>query len=159
MGLVDTTSTGWWIGFALAVVMSVGGFFAHFLTLWGSIAAFGVGFVVATSDAGAMAMLMTFFLAGSFATKFKKARKRALLEQGDLPEAQEMAAAARHSKSKGRTHVQVLATGGVPALLCLVRTCCCCFRHWSKSFDTANAFAVPSMVVVVGVGRLQPFAG
>ena len=97
--------------------MSVGGVAAKFLTVDGGIAAFIVGALVVTSDGRAMGMLLAFFLAGSFATKFHKSRKHALVSDAGLPEAEAGAASDAHT---GRTARQVIATGGIPALLCLV---------------------------------------
>ena len=110
------------------VVLAVGGYFARFLTLDGAASGFVVGALVVSAPGWGRLTLMlaTFFLAGSFATKYKHKVKEAKLKSAGLPEAEEAAvaaaaAAAGKKARKGRTYQQVLATGGIPALLCLVR--------------------------------------
>ena len=114
----------------LPVLMAGGGYFAKFLTLDGAVAAFVVGSVVVTADGAAMAMLISFFVAGSLATKFKKQRKAQLLANASLPESQQEEDAS--DAHRGRTAQQVVATGGIPALLCLVcrvHACCGCVGY------------------------------
>ena len=85
---------------------------------------------VVTADGAAMAMLISFFLAGSLATKFKKQRKAQLLANASLPESQQEEDAS--DAHRGRTAQQVVATGGIPALLCLVcrvHACCGCVGY------------------------------
>ena len=103
---------------------------ARFLTLDGCIAAWFVGAAVVDAGLSATLQLLAFFFLGSVTTKYKQARKDAMMPYQEAPTPRAAAPAAAvggddsrpdNTKKKGRTSQQVLATGLVPALFCLLR--------------------------------------
>ena len=118
--LLATAVSCWLVLFAWAV---------HFLTLDGSVAAFFVG--VAVFDAGLVPtlQLLAFFFIGSVLTKYRQKHKEALMPyRATPPSASTVTSTSSASAStpspqgkRGRDRHQVLATGLIPALLCLLR--------------------------------------
>ena len=102
---------------------------ARFLTVDGCIAAWFVGAAVVDAGLSATLQLLVFFFLGSLTTKYKQKAKDAMMpyKEPAAPAAATTAAAdssnkpTKKEKKKGRTSQQVLATGLVPALFCLLR--------------------------------------
>lgn len=101
---------------------------ARFLTVDGCVAAWFVGVSVIDAGLSATLQLLAFFLLGSLTTKYKQKAKDSMMPYKEAPTAAAAAnsdsgdsTAAPKEKKKGRTSQQVLATGLVPALFCLLR--------------------------------------
>ena len=119
------------IATAVSVALVVFAYAVHFLTLDGSLAAFFVG--VAVFDAGLVPtlQLLAFFFIGSLLTKYKLQHKEALMPYRSIaltpqPPSTSTSISAPTSSppptvKRGRDRHQVLATGLIPALLCLLR--------------------------------------
>lgn len=99
----------------LAIVLF--GYRTHLLTLSGSIAAFLVGSIIILTGSDYALMLIVFFFIGSATTKYKQKQKEA---QMPYQEPEENDKQQSTPVRKGRDHSQVLATGLIPALLCLL---------------------------------------
>ena len=93
-------------------------YFVHFLTLDGSAAAFFIGVAVFSAGLTPTLQLLAFFFLGSLTTKYKHAHKEGLMPYRD---AAASSPAAPIKAKRGRDRHQVLATGLIPALLCVVR--------------------------------------
>ena len=96
---------------------------ARFLTIDGCIAAWFVGAAVVDAGLSATLQLLTFFFLGSLTTKYKQKAKDAMMPYKDTtaPAAANDDNKPAKKEKKGRTSQQVLATGLVPALFCLLR--------------------------------------
>ena len=114
----------------LPTALVVFAYAAHFLTLDGCVAAFFIGAVCIDAGLTASLQLLAFFFLGSFLTKYRQKEKERLMpyretKADDAKEQQQPAAAAdgssKRKKKKGRDSRQVLATGLIPALFCLLR--------------------------------------
>ncbi len=136
----------WW-RLLVPLLIVVLGRRARFLSLSGSIAAMCVGSAVVLHGWDVTSMLIVFFLLGSVATKIRQKEKEAAMpypetEAEAAARAQRAAAAANgaavnsngattsspsaqpltaHAKREGRDMWQVMATGAVPALICLLQ--------------------------------------
>ena len=96
---------------------------ARFLTFDGCVAAWFVGAAVVDAGLSATLQLLAFFLLGSVTTKYKQKAKDAMMPYRETPPPAATASDEKLAKKekKGRTSQQVLATGLVPALFCLLR--------------------------------------
>jgi len=90
---------------------------ARFLTVDGCIAAFFVGAAVIDAGLTTTIQLLTFFFLSSAITKFKQKEKDFLLPYKEETKQQSNVLV----KKSGRDYRQVLATGLIPALCCLLR--------------------------------------
>ena len=124
------------------VVISLASLRARFLTPSGSLAAVAVGCAVVWRGWGPTGMLLAFFLAGSLATKVRQHDKEAAMPYPETEEEEQARARARAMRDggataatdaaapaaaprakqvkRGRDASQVLATGLVPAIICLL---------------------------------------
>ena len=96
---------------------------ARFLTFDGCVAAWFVGAAVVDAGLSATLQLLTFFFLGSLTTKYKQKAKDAMMpyKETAAPAAASSDDKMAKKEKKGRTSQQVLATGLVPALFCLLR--------------------------------------
>jgi len=100
-------------GIALVVIIALLSLQLSLLTADGAVAACLVGIaVISTDDWSPTCMLLCFFTFGSLATKFKQSYKESKMPHTDPND--------EKNKKKGRGAGQVLATGGPPALFCLL---------------------------------------
>lgn len=138
--------TAYWRLF-VPVVIALASWRARFLTPSGSLAAVAVGCAVVWRGWGPTGMLLAFFLAGSLATKVRQHDKEAAMPYPETEEEEQARARARAQATRdggatstaatdgaaapaavprakqakrGRDASQVLATGLVPAIICLL---------------------------------------
>ena len=122
-----------------ATVLVLIAYRARFLTVDGCIAAWFIGAVVVDAGLSATLQLLTFFFLGSLTSKYKQKAKDAMMPYKDTPAVTVTADSGsqpdKKEKRKGRTSQQVLATGLVPALFCLLRYVPLSLLPASAAFD------------------------